>query len=67
MTTDEPHHSATDRAERVTAPIRSNEAAEALRNGPVGALVVSCIAVALLFVGWIALYFFLFLPRGPIG
>lgn len=39
----------------------------ALRNGPVGALVVASIAVALLFIGWMAFYFLLFLPRGPIG
>jgi hypothetical protein len=48
-------------------PIGSEEAAEALRNGPIGALVVAGIAVALLFIGWIAFYFLLFLPRGPIG
>jgi hypothetical protein len=67
MSTDEPHHSAADRPEHVTAPIGSEEAVEALRNGPIGALVVAGIAVALLFVGWLAFYFLLFLPRGPIG
>jgi hypothetical protein len=30
-------------------------------------LLVSAIAVGLLFIGWIAFYFLLFLPRGPIG
>jgi hypothetical protein len=67
MTTDEPHHSAVDRPEHVAVPIGADEAAQALRNGPIGALVVASIAVALLFVGWMAFYFFLFLPRGPIG
>jgi hypothetical protein len=67
MSTDEPHHSAADRPEHVAAPIGSDEAAQALRNGPVGALVVASIAVALLFIGWMAFYFLLFLPRGPIG
>jgi len=32
-----------------------------------GALLVAAIAVALLFIGWMAFYFLLFLPRGPIG
>lgn len=67
MPTDQTHHSAADRAEHVAAPIGSEEAAEALRNGPIGALVVSTIAVGLLFIGWLAFYFLLFLPRGPIG
>jgi hypothetical protein len=67
MPTDETHQSATERPEHVAAPVGSDEAAQALRNGPIGALVVAGIAVALLFIGWIAFYFLLFLPRGPIG
>jgi hypothetical protein len=67
MATDEPHHSAAYLPEHVAAPIGSDEAAEALKNGPIGALVVASIAVALLFIGWMAFYFLLFLPRGPIG
>jgi hypothetical protein len=42
-------------------------AAEALKNGPVGALVLSAIAVGLLFIGWVLFYFFLFMKRGPVG
>jgi hypothetical protein len=56
-----------DRPEHVAASIRLDETAEALGNGPVGALVVASIAVAVLFIGWLAFYFLLFLPRGPIG
>ena len=68
MQTLEPPHSAADRRpEDVAAPIGPDAAAEALRNGPVGALVVAAIAVALLFIGWMAFYFLLFLPRGPVG
>ena len=63
----EPHHSAAARPEHVAAPTGPEEAARALRNGPIGALVVAAIAVAILFIGWMALYFLLFLPRGPIG
>ena len=64
MPTDETHQSAAARPEHVAAPIGS---AQALRNGPIGALVVAGIAVALLFIGWMAFYFLLFLPRGPVG
>ena len=67
MATDETHQSAADRPEHVAAPIGPDEAAQALRNGPVGAFVVASIAVALLFIGWMAFYFLLFLPRGPVG
>ena len=34
---------------------------------PRGALVVSAIAVGLLMVGWLGMYFLVFLPRGPVG
>jgi hypothetical protein len=42
-------------------------AVQALSNGPRGAFVVAGVAVGLLFAGWLAFYFFLFLPRGTIG
>ena len=67
MPTEEPHASAAHLREHVAAPIEADEAAQALRNGPIGALVVASIAVGLLFIGWLLFYFFLFLPRGPIG
>ncbi len=54
-------------AEDAAVPMRWNAAAEALRHGPRGAFLVSGIATALLFVGWLAFYFLLFIPRGPIG
>ena len=41
--------------------------AEAMKHGPRGALILSSIAGALLFAGWIAFYYLVFLPRGPIG
>jgi hypothetical protein len=67
MAIDEPHHSAAARPEHVAAPIGADDAARALRNGPMGALTLAAIAVALLFIGWMAFYFLLFLPRGPVG
>ncbi len=67
MASHEPHHSAADSPDHVAAPIGADEAAQALRDGPMGALIVASIAVGLLFLGWLAFYVFLFMPRGPIG
>jgi hypothetical protein len=39
----------------------------AMNAAPRGALVVSFIAVGLLMVGWLGLYFLVFLPRGTVG
>jgi hypothetical protein len=64
---DEPRGTAAASAERAAAPIGSMAAAEALKHGPRGALFVAGIAVTLLLIGWLAFYFLLFLPRGPIG
>ena len=64
---DEPHQSAAHLPEHVAAPIGSDDAASALRDGPIGALVIASIAVALLLLGWLAFYFLLFMARGPIG
>ena len=39
----------------------------AMNDGPRGALAVSAIAVGLLILCWLGIYFFIFLPRGTIG
>jgi hypothetical protein len=67
MPADEKHGAAARTGEHVTAAVGPDEAREALRNGPTGALAVATIAVGLLFAGWLAFYFLLFLPRGAIG
>ena len=67
MHTDEAHYSAAHLPDHVAAPIGADEAAKALRDGPIGALVLASIAVALLFLGWLAFYFLLFIPRGAVG
>ena len=54
-------------ADHTAAAISADEAAQALRNGPIGALVIASIAVGVLFIAWLLFYFFLFLPRGEIG
>ncbi|HEU4958148.1 MAG TPA: cytochrome c oxidase subunit 2A [Sphingomicrobium sp.] len=40
---------------------------ESLEGGPKGAVTVSLIAVLLLMVGWLGMYFLVFLPRGTVG
>ena len=64
---DAPHRSAAHLPEHVAAPIGAQAAAEALENGARGALLLSAVAVGLLFIGWLLFYFLLYLPRGPIG
>ena len=64
---DVPHESAAASKEHVAEPIDARTAAAALRGGPRGALLLASISVGLLFIGWLAFYFFLFIPRGAIG
>jgi hypothetical protein len=54
-------------AEHESAPIGSDAAAETLRHGPRGAFFVAGVSTALLFLGWLAFYFLLFMPRGSVG
>ena len=67
MQRDEPNQSTAHSPGHIDAPISSDEATQALRNGPIGAYLVASIAVGLLFLGWLAFYFLLFMPRGSIG
>jgi hypothetical protein len=53
--------------EHVAAPIDADAAAQALKHGAPGAFVVPGISAGLLFIGWLAFYFLLFLPRGSVG
>jgi len=62
-----PHRSPASSLEHVAEPIDARAAAAALKAGPIGALVVASISVGLLFIGWLAFYFLLFMPRGPVG
>jgi hypothetical protein len=63
----------TEPAYPTTAHDYSNQAEElerletAMRPGPIGAIVVSGIAVGLLLLGWLFVYVFIFLPRGTVG
>jgi hypothetical protein len=63
----ENHYTSAGHPERVDPAITHSQAAEALKNGPRGALVIAISAVALLFAGWLLFYFVLFLARGVVG
>lgn len=39
----------------------------AMDDSPKGAVAVSLVAVALLLIGWLGMYFLVFLPRGTVG
>jgi hypothetical protein len=67
MPVDEPNESSAHSPRHSDAPISLDQAVQALRNGPIGAYVISSIAVGLLFIAWLVFYFFLFMPRGSIG
>jgi hypothetical protein len=64
---EKPQSFSTPTAAHADAPVGVEHAAQALRDGPIGAYLVAGVAVALLFLGWLAFYFLVFLPRGAIG
>jgi hypothetical protein len=64
---DEPKQPTADSPDRVDVSMSADEAAQALREGPIGAYLVAGITVGLLFIGWLVFYFLLFMPRGSIG
>jgi hypothetical protein len=64
---DQPRPPAAAAPMRVPAPIHARAAAYTLKDGPRGAYLVAGISVGLLFIGWLAFYFLLFIPRGSIG
>ena len=66
MSVGEPHQT-TDLRDQTGAPVSTEDAAQALREGPRGAFVVAGIAVGVLFIAWLVFYFLLFMPRGPVG
>lgn len=63
----ESHQSAVVDEQQVAAPVGADAAAEALKQGPIGALILSAIGVGVLFIAWLLFYFLLFMGRGPVG
>ena len=53
--------------EKIIEAVDAGVTAPAFDHSTRGALVVAGISVALLFIGWLAFYFLLFMPRGSIG
>ena len=67
MAPEAPQQATKHSAKNADTQLGAEEAAQALRDGPIGAYIVAGIAVGLLFLGWLAFYFLLFMPRGSIG
>jgi hypothetical protein len=65
MASDDPYESAPRSLDGSAAAVHA--AKQALSGGPMGAYLIAGIAVGLLFIGWLAFYFLLFMPRGSIG
>jgi hypothetical protein len=51
----------------VTDQIDEAALADVMRVAPLGAAVVAGTSVALLVLGYLAIYLLIFLPRGPVG
>jgi hypothetical protein len=61
------HYTSASKAEGASpSPVRA-AAEEALKDGPLGALVIAAGAVGILFAGWLFFYFVLFMSRGHVG
>ena len=67
MQIDKPIQSTAHSPDQVDATDSSDEAAQALRAGPMRAYIVAGISVGLVFIAWLVFYFFVFMPRGSIG
>ena len=65
MASDDPYESRP--VDGSDAAVAAHAARRALSSGPLGAYLVAGIAVGLLFIGWLAFYFLLFMRRGSIG
>jgi hypothetical protein len=59
--------SAADQPQNVADSIREEDLERVLNDVPRGAFVLCAIVVALLLVFWLAIYFGVFLPRGPVS
>jgi hypothetical protein len=67
MAPEPPYEPPRPSVESEAAAVATQEAVRALSNGPIGAYLIAAIAVGVLFIGWLAFYFLLFMPRGAIG
>lgn len=51
----------------VSDPVREDDLERVMDEVPKGALALSAAALALLMVSWLAIYFGVFIPRGPVN
>jgi hypothetical protein len=58
---------AADNSHEAADPVDEAALAEAMRTVPLGAGVLAGTAVALLVIGYLAIYLLVFLPRGTVG
>jgi hypothetical protein len=63
--TDQP--SSASRTEDVSDPVDEEALEQVLRTVPRGAVTLAGLALAILLAAWLAVYFGVFLPRGPVG
>ena len=59
--------SATTAEEQIIEEVDAGVVAPAFDHRAHGAFFIAGISVALLFIGWLAFYFLLFMPRGSVG
>jgi len=64
---DSPHQTRSGTVEGAANGADISLLAHELKQGPRGALFLATISVLALLAGWLAFYFLLFMPRGPIG
>jgi Cytochrome c oxidase subunit IIa family len=64
-TTIEP--SAADRPQNVADSVGEDDLQRVLNDVPRGAFALCALAVALVLIFWVAIYFGVFLPRGPVS
>jgi len=69
MATDGPeaNRAASTPTENLSEPAELSTMIADMKHGPRGALFLAVISVSLLLLSWLAFYFLLFMPRGPIG
>jgi hypothetical protein len=66
-TTERRYPSAAERPEDVANPVVEPALEEVLKTVPRGAFALAGIAMGLLLLAWLAVYFFVFLARGPVS
>jgi Cytochrome c oxidase subunit IIa family len=59
--------SAADQPQNVADSVKEDDLQRVLKHVPSGAFALCAIVVALVLIFWLAIYFGIFLPRGPVS